>query len=138
MQLSDRLNKKIDKAREFFYLYTSGLNHKEIEQLLKKDTVDAFSYFKSKTSITDQTAKRPSIRSIFFVCKEIFISFIMQLTPARRLFYGIGIICFLMGLIYIDLFYIVGSFVILNFLLALELVDKLTTRDKLEIARETP
>ena len=48
MQLSGRLNKKIEKIREFFYLYTSGLNHKEIERLLKKDTVDAFSYFKSK------------------------------------------------------------------------------------------
>jgi serine phosphatase RsbU (regulator of sigma subunit) len=136
MQISYRLNKKIEKVREFFYLYTSGLNHKEIERLLKKDTVDAFSYFKSKTSITDQAAKRPSISSIFFVCKEIFISFTMQLTPARRLFYGIGIVGFLLGLIYTDLFYIVGSFVILNFLLALELVDKLTTRDELEIARE--
>jgi serine phosphatase RsbU (regulator of sigma subunit) len=98
--------------------------------------VDAFSYFKSKTSITDHAAKRPSISSIFFVCKEIFISFTMQLTPARRFFYGIGIVGFLLGLIYIDLLYIVVSFVILNFLLALELVDKLTTRDELEIARE--
>ena len=64
MQISDRLKKRIEKVREFFYLYTSGLNHKQIEQLLKKDTVDAFSYFKSKTSITDQAAKRPSISSI--------------------------------------------------------------------------
>ena len=91
MQIFDRLNKKIERVREFFYLYTSGLNHKEIEQLLKKDTVDAFSYFKSKTSIGDHAAKRPLISSIFFVGKEIFISFTMQLTPARRFFYGIGI-----------------------------------------------
>ena len=136
MQVSGRLNKMIEKVREFFYLYISGLSHKEIEQLLKKDTVEAFSYFKSKTRIADQAAKRPSLSSIFFVCKEIFISFIMQLTPARRLFYGIGIVGFLLGLIYSDLFYIVGSFIILNFLLAFELVDKLTTRDELEIARE--
>ncbi len=136
MQLSNRLNRKIEKVRKFFYLYTSGLNHKEIERLLKKDTVDAFTYFKSKTGIADQAAKRPSISSIFFVCKEIFISFIMQLTPARRLFYGIGIVGFLLGLIYVDRLYIIGSFIILNLLLALELVDKLTTRDELEIARE--
>ena len=136
MQITNRLNKKIEKAREFFHLYTSGLNRKEIEQLLKKDTVDAFSYFKSKTRIADQAVKRPSISTVFFVGKEIFISFIMRLTPARRFFYGIGIVGFLLGLIYIDLAYIIGSFVILNFLLALELVDKLTTRDELEIARE--
>jgi serine phosphatase RsbU (regulator of sigma subunit) len=60
----------------------------------------------------------------------------MQLTPARRLFYGIGMVGFLLGLIYVDLLYIIGSFIILNLLLALELVDKLTTRDELEIARE--
>ena len=136
MQISDRLKKKIEKVREFFYLYTSGLNRKEIEQLLKKDTVDAFSYFKSKTSISDHPAERPSIKAILSVAKEIFISFIMRLTPARRFFYGIGLVIFLLGLIYIDLLYIVASFVILNFLLALELVDKLTTRDELEIARE--
>ena len=136
MRLSGWLNKKIEKIRKFFYWYTSGLNHKEIERLLKKDTVEAFSYFKSKTSMSDQAAKRLTVRSFFFVSKEIFSSFIMQLTPARRLFYGIGIVGFLLGLIYTDLFYIVTSFVILNFLLALELVDKLTTRDELEIARE--
>ena len=117
-------------------MYTSGLNRKEIEQLLKKDTVDAFSYFKSKTSIANHAVKRPTISTVFFVGKEIFISFIMRLTPARRFFYGIGIVGFLLGLIYIDLAYIIGSFVILNLLLALELVDKLTTRDELEIARE--
>jgi serine phosphatase RsbU (regulator of sigma subunit) len=136
MRISGRLNKKIEKIREFFYLYTSGLNRKEIERLLKKDTVDAFSYFKSKTSIADQAAKRRSISSVFFICKEIFISFVMQLTPARRFFYGIGIVGFLLGLIYNDLFYLAVSFVLLNLLLALELVDKLTTRDELEIARE--
>jgi len=136
MRISGRLNRKIEKVRDFFYLYTSGLNHKEIERLLKKDTVDAFSYFKSKTSMADQATRRITLRSVFFICKEIFISFIMQLTPARRLFYGIGMVGFLLGLIYIDLLYIAGSFVILNLLLALELVDKLTTRDELEIARE--
>jgi serine phosphatase RsbU (regulator of sigma subunit) len=136
MKIPKPLKKKIERAKEFFYLYTSGLNRKEIERLLKKDTVDAIAYFKSKTSIADHAAKRPSVSSIFYVCKEIFISFIMQLTPARRFFYGIGIVGFIFGLIQIDLFYLIGSFVILNLLVALELVDKLTTRDELEIARE--
>jgi len=60
----------------------------------------------------------------------------MQLTPARRFFYGLGIAAFLIGLLKVDLFYLLASFVILNLLLAVELVDKLTTRDELEIARE--
>lgn len=136
MRYVEIMKRKIGKAKEFFELYTSGLNHKEIEQLLKKDTVDAFSYFKKKTSIADIAPKRPTLSTILHVSKEIFISFIMQLTPARRLFYGIGIVVFVIGLIKLDSFAILGSFFILNLLLALELVDKLTTRDELEIARE--
>lgn len=60
----------------------------------------------------------------------------MQLTPARRLLYALGVVGFLVGLLRGDLFYMLASFVILNLLLAVELVDKLTTRDELEIARE--
>ena len=136
MQLTHHINKKWKKVKDFFYLYTSGMNRKQIEQLLKKDTIEAFSYFKGKTSIDDQIPERRSLKSIIFVFKEIFISFIMQLTPARRFFYGIGIVCFIIGWIQVDWFYIIGAFVIMNFLLALELANKLTTRDELEIARE--
>jgi sigma-B regulation protein RsbU (phosphoserine phosphatase) len=136
MRLAKALNRKAKRIQEFFYLYTSGLNHREIEQLLKKDAVDAYTYLKGKTSLTDHPPKRLTLKSLFFVVKEIFISFMMQLTPARRFFYGLGVAAFLVGLFKVDLFYILASFVILNLLLAVELVDKLTTRDELEIARE--
>jgi serine phosphatase RsbU (regulator of sigma subunit) len=136
MRLAQALNRRLKKIKEFFYLYTRGLNHREIEQLLKKDTVDAYAYLKGKTSLTDHPPKRLTVKSVFYVAKEIFISFMMQLTPARRLFYGLAVVGFLVGLLQVDLFYILASFVILNLLLAVELVDKLTTRDELEIARE--
>jgi hypothetical protein len=90
MRLSVGMHKRIKKAQKFFYLYTSGLSHREIEHLLKKDTMDAFSYFKGKTKLADRAPQRLSVGSIFHVCKEIFISFIMQLTPARRFFYWRG------------------------------------------------
>jgi serine phosphatase RsbU (regulator of sigma subunit) len=70
------------------------------------------------------------------VVKEIFLSFLMQLTPARRLFYGISVICFVLGVLWAKWIWIIGAFVVLNLLLALELANKLTTRDELEIARE--
>ena len=136
MKIPEGINKRVKKIQRFFYLYTRGLNHKEIEQLLKKDTVDAFSYFKAKTKIAEQSPKRSSAGTFFYLGKEIFISFMMQLTPARRFFYGLGFAGFLIGLIKLDSLFILGSFVVLNLLLALELVDKLTTRDELEIARE--
>jgi len=136
MRLTKTLIRKFNKIQEFFYLYTSGLNHREIELLLKKDAVGAFAYLKGKTGLPDHPPKRLTIKSVFFVGKELFIGFMMQLTPARRLFYGLGVAGFLVGILKVDLFYILISFVILNLLLVLELVDKLTTRDELEIARE--
>lgn len=136
MKMSEGLNRRVKKIQKFFYFYTSGLNHKEIEHLLKKDTVDAFSYFKAKTKIADHSPKRLSAGTFFYMSKEIFISFMMQLTPARRFFYGLGFAGFLIGLIKVDSLLLLGSFIVLNLLLALELVDKLTTRDELEIARE--
>ena len=136
MRLAIALNRKIKKIQKFFYLYTSGLNHREIEQLLKKDAVDAYTYLKAKTGLADHPPKRLTVNSIFFIGREVFISFMMQLTPARRLFYGLGILGFLVGLFRVDLFYLLASFIILNLLLVVELVDKLTTRDELEIARE--
>lgn len=127
--------KKSEKVKKFYSLYTSGLSRNEIEQLLKKDAVEAYSYLKSKTDI-DESPESPSRRSVPYIIKEIFISFLMQLTPARRLFYGLAIVGFVAGLVKPDNAWLIVSFLIMNILVALELVDKLTTRDELEIARE--
>jgi serine phosphatase RsbU (regulator of sigma subunit) len=127
---------RFQKLKEFYALYTSGLSHKEVERLLKKDTLEAYSYYKRKTHVEDQSLQSSSPRKTLSVIKEIFISFIMKLTPARRLVYGIGVICFLWGFVQADFGYIIAAFLLINFLLALELADKLTTRDELEIARE--
>ena len=99
MKVPAGINRRIKKVQNFFYLYTSGLNHKEIEQLLKKDTVGAISYFKAKTKMPDQYLKRSSVGTFFNMGKDIFISFMMQLTPARRFFYGLGVAGFLIGLL---------------------------------------
>jgi len=136
MRLAKALNRRAKRVQEFFYLYTSGLNHREIEQLLKKDALDTYTYLKSRTGLAEQAPKRRSLKSLLWIGKEIFVSFMMQLTPARRFFYGLAVVGFLAGLFRFDLFYILASFIILNLLLAVELVDKLTTRDELEIARQ--
>ncbi|THB73142.1 MAG: serine/threonine-protein phosphatase [Desulfobacteraceae bacterium] len=128
--------KKLGKIKNFLTLYTSGLGRNDIELLLKKDTVDAFSYLKAKTDLEKQTDQPKSLKFYIRAARKIFLSFVMQLSPARRLVYGIGFILFIAGIFYTDKAYILFSFLVLNLLLALELVDKLTTRDELEIARE--
>lgn len=131
-----QLKKKFNQVREFCRLYTTGLNRNEVERLLKRDTLEALEYYKDKTSLRDKSLHTRSFKSTVRVVKEIFLSFLMQLTPARRLFYGISIIGFVVGFLWAKWLWIIGAFVIINLLLALELANKLTTRDELEIARE--
>ena len=130
------MGKKIKKLKTFFKLYTSGINRREIEQLLNHDAVGAYSYLKSKTILERGKTGGNRLSNFLFSSKEIFISFILQLTPARRLLYGLALIAFIRGLIRSEGLYLIGSFLTLSYLLALELVDKLSTRDELEIAHE--
>jgi sigma-B regulation protein RsbU (phosphoserine phosphatase) len=134
--MKTHLKKKINQIREFYRLYTTGLNRKEVERLLKKDALEAFEYYRAKTSLKDKTARTKSLKATIRVVKEIFLSFLMQLTPGRRLFYGVSVVGFVLGFLWTKWLWVIGAFVILNLLLALELANKLTTRDELEIARE--
>ena len=134
--MKTHLKKKINQVKEFYRLYTTGLNRKEVEWLLKKDAIEALEYYKEKTSLKDKTLRTNSFKTTNRVVKEIFLSFLMQLTPGRRLFYGLSVVGFVLGFLWTKWLLIIGAFAILNLLLALELANKLTTRDELEIARE--
>jgi serine phosphatase RsbU (regulator of sigma subunit) len=135
-KMKTHLKKKMNQVKEFYRLYTTGLNHKEVERLLKKDAIEAFEYYKEKTSLRGKTLRTNSFKTTIRVVREIFLSFLMQLTPGRRLFYGLSVVGFVLGFLWTKWLWVIGSFVILNLLLALELANKLTTRDELEIARE--
>jgi len=125
---------KFHTLKEFYQLYTSGLSRDEVERLLKRESLDVLSYYKrgavSKNSAEDNFPKRQLL-----VVKEIFLSFVLKLTPARRLFYGMAVILFIFALFISNLFYGLIAFLILNLLLAFELADKMVSKDELEIAR---
>ena len=134
--IKSRLTNVIKKHRDFFRLYTTGLSGREIDRLLKKDTLEAITYYKDKTALKDRPPEKRSFKSSLKVIREIFVSFLMQLTPARRFFYGLSVCGFVLGMIAAKGVWVLCAFIILNYLLALELANKLTTRDELEIARE--
>ena len=135
-RIKSNVEKSIRKHHKLLQLYTSGLNSQEVERLLKKDTLEALTYYRDKTTLKDISPEEKSFKTTARAVRAIFVSFLMQLTPARRLFYTISFCCFVLGLIAAKGLWIIGAFVIVNLLLALELADKLTTRDELEIARE--
>ncbi len=135
-RIKSAFENKIKKIQDFFQLYTSGLNRREVERLVKKDTLEALTYYRDKTTLEDRLPEKKSFKSTLKVIRAIFVSFVMQLTPARRFFYGLSFCGFVLGMIAAKGVWILCAFIILNLLLALELADKLTTRDELEIARE--
>jgi len=135
-RIKSHFKDKIKKTRDFFQWYTTGLSRKEIERMLHKDALGALTYYKEKTTLKDSPPQKKSFKSTVKVIREIFVSFLMQLTPARRFFYGLSFCGFVLGMLAAKGIWILCAFIVLNLLLAMELADKLTTRDELEIARE--
>jgi sigma-B regulation protein RsbU (phosphoserine phosphatase) len=128
------LSKSMQSLRNFYRLFTSGLTRAEIERLVKVDTRGMYAFYVRSMQRPESEAK-PLKRFLGF-CRNLFLTFLLKLTPARRLLYGIAFVLFVLAVIYIDWWYAFYSFLILNFLLALELADKLIAKDELAIARE--
>jgi serine phosphatase RsbU (regulator of sigma subunit) len=124
-----------EKLTHAYRLYTRGLNRNEIERLLKHDSSEVYAYYtRDMQPFTRDDLLKP--RMLLRFIKELFLSFILKLSPARRFFYSIGLVLFLAGLVNSALNYEILGFLIINLLLALELADKLRTKNELEFARE--
>ncbi len=131
--MAKRKTSRWQSLKNFYHLYTTGLNHSEIERLLKRESVDVFSYYKGNS--TASATKGFPFKQLEVV-KEIFISFVMKLTPARRMFYGVALLLFIFAVATVKWSYAVLAFALVNILLAFELADKMLAKDELEIARE--
>jgi sigma-B regulation protein RsbU (phosphoserine phosphatase) len=116
--------------------YGDGMSSKEIESFFKRDTVQAYEFYRreKETKAAEPLPKNEFERALF-MARDVFLSFLMKLTPARRLFYVGAMVMFLWGLVDMSLLKLGIAFVVLNFLLAFELADKLLAKDELEIAR---
>jgi len=124
-----------EKFTHAYRLYTRGLNRTEIERLLRHDSSEVYAYYtRDMRPFTSEDLLKPRLLLRFL--KELFLSFVLKLSPARRFFYGIGLVLFLAGLLNSILGYEILGFLIINLLLALELADKLRTKNELEFARE--
>ena len=123
------------QLHRFWEIYGQGLNRQEIEQLITRDAQAAFSFYQRDQILQPRQPGCSRTTWIARTLKTMFISFFMKLNPARRLFYVIAIGLFLWGLWDSHAARLVMSFVLMNILLALELADKLLTKDELDIAR---
>ncbi len=120
--------------RHYYKLYTSDLSLQEIERLVKRDAPGIYEFYSREVDAPDQR-EHPITRSFSFV-GNMFMAFLLKLTPARRMFYTLLLLLFMYGFVAGQWTWASLAFICLNVLLAFELADKLTAKDELEMARD--
>jgi sigma-B regulation protein RsbU (phosphoserine phosphatase) len=138
---------------DFFDRYTRDLTSEEVAR-------DAYRYY-SRGVDRASVADLPPWRRVPTLMRSAFLAFTLKLSPARRLLYGVSLVLALLGLLRlftgIGVFWasagiidvplllptwrpgttpLIFSFVLLNLLVLLEVADRLSLKNDLEIARD--
>jgi serine phosphatase RsbU (regulator of sigma subunit) len=151
-----------DRAREWFDTYTRDLSVEDFQRLFTHDTADAYRFF-TRGLDDDQLAALPWWKRIPLRIRQVFVAFTLRLPPARRALYVgalviafLGIIKLFRGFALVDVPFgipflqvallmpvwasgtlaLIIAFVLLNFLVLLEVAERLSLKGELEIARE--
>jgi hypothetical protein len=135
----------------FFEAYTQGLTTLELERLFTRDAPEAYRFF-SRHIDHDALNKLPWHRRTLQHARLFFLAFTLKLTPARRAIYGVALVSTIVGLsellrglrllllphpVFADgTLWLLGGFLLMNLLVVLEVADRLSLKNDLEIARE--
>ena len=139
-----------EKGR-FFKAYTQGLSTTDLGRLFTRDAPDAYRFF-SRGIDFDELQKLPWHTRAVRATRLLFLAFTLRLTPARRLIYAISLVATLIGLmeLYREMHFLLVphpafapgtmwllvGFLLLNLLVLLEVADRLSLKNDLEIARQ--
>ncbi|MGE5358966.1 MAG: PP2C family protein-serine/threonine phosphatase [Bacteroidales bacterium] len=144
----DRLTGRLKRNR-FIAAYTSGLTSEDLQRLFTRDTVEAYRFF-ARTIDPAEIATLPWHRRLWAHVRLFFLAFTLKLSPARRAVYGFGVLAELIGLFQLarlgtgspgSLFphgtlAVLLGFLLTNLLVLLEVADRLSLKNDLDIARE--
>jgi sigma-B regulation protein RsbU (phosphoserine phosphatase) len=159
----DRMRDAVER-HPFLSLYTRGLKSEDLQRLFTRDTVEAYKFFTRGTD-PEQIRTLPRHKRIWAHIRLFFLAFTLKLSPARRAVYGIGIIAELLGLIKLargfDVIsvplwlgpltlhlnlptiafesgtgWLLVGFLLTNLLVLLEVADRLSLKNDLDIARQ--
>ena len=151
-----------NRLTEFFDTYTRDLKAEDLQRLFTRDTREAYRFF---TRHLDPEALKglPWHKRAIAHARAVFMAFTMKLSPARRVVFGSALVLALIGLINlfrgiglieVTAFPIVGAvgipgpifrqgtwsllfaFILMNLLVLLEVADRLSLKNDLEIARD--
>jgi sigma-B regulation protein RsbU (phosphoserine phosphatase) len=150
------------RLADFFDSYTRDLTAEDLQRLFTRDTRDAYKFF-TRGRDADAMQRMPWHRRAIAEARILFLAFSMKLSPARRVVFGSALLLALVGLI--GLFKGIGiitivrvpmiggigtpgplfqagtwslffAFALMNLLVLLEVADRLSLKNDLEIARD--
>ena len=131
------------KIAGFFDSYTRDLTAEDLQRLFTRDTREAYRFF-TRGVQTDAFKALPWHKRLIAEARVLFLAFTMKLSPARRAVYGVSLVLALIGAL--NLLQRVGpqrgtlvllvAFLLLNLLVLLEVADRLSLKNDLEIARQ--
>jgi serine phosphatase RsbU (regulator of sigma subunit) len=150
------------RLADFFDSYTKGLTADDLQRLFTRDTRDAYKFF-TRGRDAGAMQRMPWHRRVLAEVHILFLAFSMKLSPARRIVFGASLLFALIGLF--SLFRGVGiievlrlpfiggigvpgplfrqgtwslffAFALMNLLVLLEVADRLSLKNDLEIARD--
>ena len=131
------MHRLTDRARHFFDSYAGDLSAEDVHRLLTRDTAEAFRFF-ARGIDRDALRQVPAYKRWAIQARLFFLAFTMRLSPARRVLYAIALIAAVIGLLKgaTGTSWIVGSLILLNLLILLEVADRLSLKGDLEVARD--
>jgi phosphoserine phosphatase RsbU/P len=150
------------RLADFFDNYTKDLTAEDLQRLFTRDTRDAFKFFTRGRDV-DAMQRLPWHRRVIAEARILFLAVSMKLSPARRIVFGGALLLAVIGLF--NLFRGVGiiellrlpfiggigvpgplfqrgtwsifaAFILMNLLVLLEVADRLSLKNDLEIARD--
>jgi serine phosphatase RsbU (regulator of sigma subunit) len=153
-----------DRSRLFLEAYTHGLKREDLQRLFTRDTREAYRFF-ARNIDEGALAGLSRHRRWLTRARLFFWAFTLRLSPARRLLYGVALLLALVGFVELFRGFGVSGiplvlgpvvidiglphpnwapgagslflgFLLVNLLVLLEVADRLSLKNDLEIARE--
>jgi len=153
---------RTSRLQDFFDTYTRDLKAEDLQRLFTRDTREAYRFF-TRGIDADALKALPWHKRCVAHARVLFIAFTMKLSPARRVVFGAALLLAVIGLF--NLFRGIGivevtvlpfiggvgvpgplfqqgtwsllfAFALMNLLVLLEVADRLSLKNDLEIARE--
>jgi serine phosphatase RsbU (regulator of sigma subunit) len=160
--VNTRPHTRASRLQDFFDTYTRDLTAEDLQRLFTRDTREAYKFL-TRGIDADSLKSLPWHRRALAHTRVLFLAFTMKLSPARRVVYGAALLMAAIGLV--NLFRGIGiveitqlpfvggvgvpgplfrqgtwsllfAFGLMNLLVILEVADRLSLKNDLEIARE--